>query len=137
MKKFSFKKNTADKHLKKLQKDLHQLYCSFDTTMALSTLRCLVKNLVTQAKAEDLLQVLQANDTTKNTLVYAVPCLCKVNYTVTTDETEFEFSRYYIAYGVTEYDIDAYLDFTIQEQLQEFDEGGVEYEVEEVIPCIR
>lgn len=137
MKRFSFKKNTTEKHLE----DLRQAYCDFDVNKALTALRKTVKALNSKASTETLVEAL-TNVSIEDEYVYAVPCLCKVCYTVKTAKSQFRFIRYYIAYGATEADVNAYLECAIDLQIQELD-GYVsgyyetQYKIEYITACIK
>ena len=137
MKRFSFKKNTVEKHLE----DLRQVYCELDVTKALTTLRKAVKALNDKASTETLIEAL-TNVSIEDEYVYAVPCFCKVRYTVKTDKSQFKFIRYYIAYGATEADVSAYLEYMVELQIQELDECvsrhcKVQYDIEYIVACIK
>lgn len=137
MKRFSFKKNTTEEHLE----DLRQAYCEFDITKALTALRKTVKALNNKASTETLIEAL-TNVSIEDEYVYAVPCLCKVCYTVKADKSQFKFIRYYVAYGTTEADVNAYLECMIDLQIQELD-GYVsgyyetQYNIEYIVACIK
>lgn len=138
MKRFSFKKTTAEKYLNNSPKEL---FCTFDTNQAIITLRKFVKELLVQDSKESLLQILLERNTTADELTYAIPCLCEVRYTVKTDEKSFAFTRHCVVYGVTEYDVDAALDTLIQLELEDMSERigkhpAIQYKVLTIIPCI-
>jgi hypothetical protein len=137
----------AEYRLSHVKDDLQELYCTFDETKALITVRKLIKLLTEDASKETLLQALVDNTTVVDDLIYAIPHLCEVCYKVVFNSNcdkreDFEFTRYYIAYGNTEDDLDAYLDTAIQIDLMDIEERlghyvTVTYEVKDSIPCIK